>query len=552
MRKKIYLYHIIYMLFLSASFSQNMHLIFVGQDSISNKYIQNTSYKNQFKDLKTLQEEVAKTRTKLQNKGYFNNHTSDIEKKDDSTYLSRITLNALFEYIKINYNKEEITKKELTQYLKKNTKITEEYFSCSTQTLEGNLNNIIKYLSEKGQVFSNCRLTDIQITNNNIVANLDLIASTTNYISAIKIKGYEKFPKKFTKHYLRLKKGQELNLSEIEEKSTSLNYLKFSNEVKKPEILFTKDSAVTYLYIEKRKSNSFEGFLGFASDPENSKLKINGNIDLKLINNLNSGEELYIKYQSTENEQKKIHLKTVIPYIFNTPFSLEGQFDIFKKDSSFTNNTQTIQLKYNLNRNIIIGSGIRFNTSNSLAKNNINNQDYKKSSYLLNINHQTPNLMSSVFTTKTKTQLELALANRKTKETNTNQQNIYLTSEYIFQLSRKNSLFIKNESNYLISDNVFDNEQLYIGGINSIRGYQENSIPSVKYSVLNTEYRTELNNTLYAHTVLDYAITLDEISKKTKNLFGFGLGFGLKSNNNILRFIIANSKNKDENIKFSE
>lgn len=551
MKKEFYLYHIIYILFLSASFSQNTYLKLKGQDSVSSKHIKNTSYKSQFKDLKSLQQEVSKTRQQLQNLGYFNNSVTDIKKLNDSTYTSAIKLNTHYKNISINYSTEYISKQDLINSLEQDTKINNTFFTTTTIQLEKNLNNIIKYLTEKGHVFSDCRLTNIKTINNYVSADLKLSTSEINYISEIKLKGHDKFPKKYIKHYLRLKKGQHLNITEIEEKSTRLNYLRFSNETKKPEILFTRDSSVAYLYLNKRKANSFEGFLGFASDPETSKLDINGNIDLKLINNLNSGEELYIKYQSTENEQKKIHLKTVIPYIFNTPFSLEGQFDIFKKDSSFTNNTQAIQLKYNLNRNITIGSGIRFNTSNSLIE-NINNIDFKKTSYLLNFNHHAPNRANSIFTNKTRTLLELSLTKRKTTENNINQQNIFLSSEYLFQINKTNSFFIKNESNYLISDNVFENEHIYIGGINSIRGYQENSIPSTQYSIVNTEYRIELSNNLYTHTVIDYAITQNHTTKKPDNLLGFGIGFGLKSNNSILRFVIANRTNKEENIKFSE
>jgi outer membrane protein assembly factor BamA len=552
MKKQIYLYHIIYLVFFSSAYSQNIHLELKGQDSISNKYIQNTSYKKQFKNIKTLQEEVMNIKETLVHNGYFDNIITNPKKNNDSTYTSYATLNTQFKNITISYNAIDITKENLINSLEPNTEITNTTFISTTDKLEQNLNNIIKHLSDQGHIFSYCNLTNVRIKNNKVFANLNLTTSKKNYISAIKIKGYEKFPKKFIKHYLRLKKGQKLNLTDIEEKSNNLNFLRFSSEVKKPEILFTKDSSVTYLYINKRKANAFEGFIGFSSNPETNKLNINGNIDLKLINNLNSGEELYIKYQSTENDQKKIHLRTVIPYIFNTPFSIEGQFDIFKKDSSFTNNTQALQLKYSISKNINIGTGMRFNTSNSLTDNSTSAFDYKKTSYLLNFTHQTPNKTTSIFSTKTKTLLELSLTKRKTTENSTNQQNVFLSSEYIFQINRTNSFYIKTENNYLISPTVFDNEELYIGGINSIRGYQENSIPSTQYSVLNTEYRIEINKALYTHTVIDYAITQNNSTQKNDNLFGFGLGFGLKSNNSILRFIIANRKNKEETIRFSE
>lgn len=552
MKKIIYLLHIVYLLFLNSAFSQNIHLELKGKDSISTTYIKENNFKSSFPNLKTLNKELLSIHKTLRNSGYFNAIIDEKTKKNDSTYVSEIKLNTHFSKIHINYNTQQISTEELYSSLDNNAKINKDTFIINTSSLEKNINNIIKHLSDNGQVFSSCKLIDVNIKNNEVFARLDLITSKTNYVSGIKIKNYDKFPEKFIKHYLRLRKNKPLNITDIEEKSNRLNHLPFASEAKKPELLFTKDSTITYLYINKKKANSFEGFLGFASNPNTDKLDINGNINLQLVNNLNSGEEVYLKYKSTENEQKKINIRINIPYIFNTPFSLEGEFDIFKKDSSFTNNTQAIQTKYDLHKNIKIGTGIRFNTSNSLIEDTTNNQDYKKTSYLFNFSHQTPNTASNFFKTQTKTFLEISLTKRKTAIINNTQQNIFLTSEYIFQVSKKNSFFIKNESNYLVSDQTLDNEYLYIGGINSVRGYQENSIPSTQYSVLNSEYRIELNNTLYTHTVIDYAISKNNLTNKPNNFFGFGIGFGLKTNNSLLRFIIANKKNKGETIKFSE
>ena len=433
----------------------------------------------------------------------------------------------------------------------KNSKINTNHFITSTTELENNLNNIISYITEKGNTFSHAKLSNIKISNNEVTATLELDITKTNYISNIRIKGYKKFPKKFIKHYLRIKKQKKLILKDIEEKSNRLNNLRFTRELKKPEILFSKDSTIVYLYIKKHQSNSFEGFLGFSTNQENNKLDLNGNINLQLINNLNSGEEIYIKYQSTENQQKRTNIKLNLPYLFNSPISIRGELDIFKKDSSYTNNTQSILTQYTLTKNITIGAGLKFNSSNSLIKNSLNTIDYKTNAYTLNFNQITQNHTNTLFPIKTKTQLELSLARRKTAQESTNQQNIHLTSEYTFNLNTRNSFFIKNESHFLISSNILENELHYIGGINSIRGFQENSIPSSASNTLNTEYRIALNKNLYTHTVIDYSLTKNNTSKNFNNLFGFGIGFGLKTNKSLLRFIFANSKVSQEKIKFS-
>ncbi len=551
MKRNILLYHILYILFFNLSFSQNLYLKLKGTDSVSQSFLNKTNTKKNFEDLKSLQDEIRKIQKKALHLGYFNANFPTKTKSNDSTYLQKITVNYRYEKITLNYNNKQITELELGDVLDKDSELNTDNFTISTTLLENNLNNIIRHLTNKGKVFSNIQLSNINIKKNKVSADLLMDISETNYISDIKIKGYERFPKKFIQHYLKIKKQKKLNLKDLEEKSEGINNLLFANEIKKPEVLFTKDSTIVYLYLKKQKSNSFEGFLGFSTNEQSNKIEFNGNINLQLINNLNSGEELHLKYQSTENEQKHTNIKLKLPYIFNSPFSIEGELDIFKKDSSFTNNTQAINTKYTISRNIQTGAGLEFNSSNSLIKNTINSEDFTKKKYIFSFEHHKPNKQNNLFPYKTKTTLELALATRETELQKTPQQNIFISSEYIFKLNRKNTFFLKSQNYYLFSKTTLENELHYIGGINSIRGIKENSIPSSQYSIINSEYRIELNKTLYTHTVIDYAITKNNSNNNFDNIFGFGIGFGLKTNNNLLRFVFANSKIKNEPIIFS-
>ena len=70
------------------------------------------------------------------------------------------------------------------------------------------------------------------------------------------------------------------------------------------------------LYLEKNKSNRFEGFLGFGSEETTGDLELNGYLNLNLVNNLNYGESFILNYRSDENDlktelliKKKLHLK---------------------------------------------------------------------------------------------------------------------------------------------------------------------------------------------------------------------------------------------------
>ena len=106
----------------------------------------------------------------------------------------------------------------------------------------------------------------------------------------------------------------DFNLEAIKKKVEEIKKLGFVRQVKDPEVLFKKDSTITYLYLKKIKNNSFDGFIGFATNEESSKLDINGYMDIRLNNTLNYGEQVNINYKSTNDSDR--FLKTNIINFF--------------------------------------------------------------------------------------------------------------------------------------------------------------------------------------------------------------------------------------------
>ena len=89
------------------------------------------------------------------------------------------------------------------------------------------------------------------------------------------------------------------------------------------------------------------------------------------------------------------------------------------------------------------------------------------------------------------------------------------------------------------------------GGINSIRGFNENSLQGNTFSSLLTEYRYVLSPSIYAHTIIDYGYFQDKTSNIDNNLLCFGFGFGLQTKNGLLNLIYANGSKNDQTIKLS-
>ena len=122
---------------------------------------------------------------------------------------------------------------------------------------------------------------------------------------------------------------------------------------------------------------------------------------------------------------------------------------------------------------------------------------------------------------------------------------------YIFNLNYKNSIYLKNSTRLLNSENYLTNELFRFGGINSIRGFNENSIDASFYSVLNSEYRYQFNQDIYVHSIIDFAYFENKIIALKQKLYSFGVGIGLQTGTSIIKFSIANGNAENQNFSFS-
>ena len=111
-----------------------------------------------------------------------------------------------------------------------------------------------------------------------------------------------------------------------------LNQLTFVQQKRPAEVLFTKDSTIVYLYLEKAQSNRFDGFLGFGSNETTGKIEFDGYLDLSLINNLNYGESLKLNYKSDEIDQKTLDIALQLPYLLGTAIGSTINFNIFNPE----------------------------------------------------------------------------------------------------------------------------------------------------------------------------------------------------------------------------
>lgn len=532
------------------SMAQTLNLSIVGASKKETKVIDSLDYSSSFEDFQSLQIEVTEFGKTLEQIGYIEQQLVSLKKENDSTFKASFNLNRLYSIIHL-YNKALIPPKIIKRF---NFDVQDDYIVMQIANLESNLNLINLEMANLGNPFSRLKLTDITKDEKGyLIADLATSKREDRTVDNIIIKGYEKFPKSYLKHFLKIKTGQRFNLASIKQKTEDLDNLQFANITRDPEVLFTSDSTTLYMYIEKNRSNTFDGFLGFGTNESTNNIEFDGYLDLRLNNNLNYGESLELLYKSDENDQQTFNLSLRMPFVLSTPIGLEASLNIFRRDSTFSTSRQTAKINYQISSRHLVSLGVQAEASTNLLDNNsILINDYDSNRYFVNYQYLERQNKNLLFPINFLFDISAGTGSRNVLEIKNDQYNIEINTYKIFNLNARNSIYGRISGQYLDSNNYLENELPRFGGINSIRGFEENSLIANLYAVLNTEYRYKLSNSIYAHSVIDAAYFENKITNQKEKLFGFGFGFGLVTQAGLFKFNYTSAKTENQPFRLSD
>jgi hypothetical protein len=526
------------------SFSQQFKMIVEGSNAAETKIIDSIGFIKKHINVASIVKEQKSLEQKLQYKGYFQNKLLLQSKLNDSIFFFKYSLKNKVQLIHIYIGTNSEEEKQLLN-------LENDSIKLSIEEVETFMQNKISLLEKKGYSLAKLKLTDYNQVDNYLQAKLVLDLNQKRTLTNIVIEGYEKFPYGIKKAILKKAIRLDFNQDNVSKIYKDFNELRFVTQTKYPEILFTKDSTKVYVYLEKAKPNKFDGFIGFAND-EKSNLRFNGYLDLQLQNILNSGEKLNLFWKNDGKQQSSFNLGTEIPYMFKSPFGIKADLRIFKQDSTFQNTKTDLNLGYYFKYNSKVYLGYQKTTSvdiqnvNSFSINDFTNTFITSTFDYIDFNND-----DLIFLEKTKFNIKLGTGNRTISSLKTNQFFGQLNLSHNLYLNKKNIVNIKNESFYLQSDDYIINELHRFGGINSIRGFSENSLQANVYSGILTEYRYMMAPSIYVHSIIDYGYFQDKTSNLSGNLLGLGFGFGLFTKNGLFNFIYANGSTNDQTIKLS-
>ncbi len=422
---------------------------------------------------------------------------------------------------------------------------------------------IISYYENNGYPFASIKLDSIRIDSNSISASLLVNKNQKVIIDSIIVQGNLKVNKKFLYKYIDIKPSALYNEKKLKSVDNKLKKLPFVT-IRQPSLIRITDKYNKfYIFAEHKNVSQFDGILGIQPDAA-GKTIITGNLKIKLINVIfKNAEQLEVDWQRLQALTQQFKLSFSIPYLAGTPFGTQYQLSIFKQDTSFIDVQNQMGLSYYFSginylqffykqRDSRLISTYGLSSIITLPDYaDITTEYYGCAFYFNNLN----NINNPMKGWQTQSNVSIGNKNiRKNPKVNDAvYKNLLLHSlqyqiEGIIEnylpkiLTKYTALKLSLKYGYIGGNtNLFKNELFRIGGLKSIRGFNEQSIFSDTYVIPSIEYRFLYNENGYIMIFSDAAYyTTNYNNQKFENkLYSFGAGIQFDTKAGLFNLIYA-------------
>ncbi|WP_421920370.1 BamA/TamA family outer membrane protein [Marinifilum sp.] len=428
----------------------------------------------------------------------------------------------------------------------------------------------IRKYNDEGFPFARISKDDIQIDRSCISGKWKIEKGQYVEWDSLIMKGNFKVNKKFLIRHLNIEPNKPYHESNFRKVSSKLDVLGFCEEIKPAEVEFIKNKAILYTYLEKELSNRFDGILGLQSGQgEEENVSVTGEINLKLQNSFRFGEEIYLNWKKFDSKSQDLSVGFMHPYFVGNT-GVDFNFELYKQDTTFLTTHLQIGLRVfqKGNRHVKLYYKLRssslISTSHLLSINVL--PDYADVKTNVGGLGFTYSNLDYPFNPKKGWQLDcsLGVGIHKVKKNSKIPEHLYNDIElngtlFSFESNAQFNLPICNKISYRISNkigilnatNLFENDLFRLGGLKSLRGFDENSFRVSKYTSLSNELRfiPERNTSFYLFT--DFAFYESKIQASSTSDYPLGLGFGLNFASKAGIFSLSYALGKQENQNFN-
>lgn len=420
----------------------------------------------------------------------------------------------------------------------------------STQTYSRIVDYVLRYYEDTGHPFAEVCLEGADWNGVALSGTLSTTLNKRITFDQIEVKGDLEIDQKLINMITDIQAGDIYSQEKIDKVDTYLKGYPFIKIVKPTEYDFVNASCNVFMYLDKRNANFFNAILGVLPN-DNGKVNITGDAKIKLVNVLNKGEQFLINWRKLLPLTQNLNLEANFPFVMRLPIGIGGKFDLYKKDTSFLDVISKLEVKYKFGQNLTFSGFFRNRTSNLLSteKYQFVTQlpefaDIRNNEYGLAVQWQNLDFLYNP-SKGWYTEIEASVGDKKINKNAALSEELYDglnlrstqfflkgTVERYLQIYKKNIIKIGGTGGWVLNENLFMNELFRLGGLNTLRGFDEESIFASGFAIGTIEYRFLLeefsNLFVFGQTMFYEQSIKDSYSQDIPYSFGAGINFQTK------------------------
>lgn len=411
---------------------------------------------------------------------------------------------------------------------------------------------LIRYFENNGYPFASVKLDSVKIQGAELEAILSLTKNNLCKIDSVVIKGNAKIANVYIYNYLGIKPGNLYNESQLRKVNTRIAELPFLKATRPANVIFTDKQTKLFLYLEKKRASQFDGIIGMLPDDVTGKILFTGDVHLNLQNGLGRGELIDLNWRRLQTQTQDLKMRVVYPFLLRSPLGIDYNFKLYKKDTTFLEVNQNIGLQYlliggnyfkifynNKISSLLSTKGLEFSTTLPPYIDYQTNQygigvKYERLDYRLNPRKGFYSVVNA--SAGTKTIKKNAKLNPEAYNGIKLNSTIYtgdIDAGVFFPVFSRMAIKLGAQAAFLQAETIFQNELFRIGGLKSLRGFDEESIFASAFSIFKLEYRYILEQNSYMYVFGDGAWYENNSVKNyihdTPYGFGAGISFQTKA-----------------------
>lgn len=493
---------------------------------------------------------IIQLQNKAQEKGFLLCSFDSISQIGDSIWKILVFSGPKFEFISLDIDSTE-------RYFLKSKGVFQSKIKFKPKAYKNYLTLIRDAYLNNGYPFVNIELEHSSLSiNNNLTGRLKINRGELYNWGDLIVKGDSTISVALIQNISGIKSKKMYNESLINQLDKEFSSYSYLDQFKKPEFLYTKKGVDVYFYLKSKPNSSVNGAIGIQQNPVTQKASLTGQIQLKLQNGLKKGELIDLNWRSIQPGTQNLTFIGNLPFLFKSKFGIDGKFILYKRDSTFLEIKSTLGISYQLKNNFYIKGIYSFYSSDILtASLNTQLKSTKNNLYGISITRKIldyiPNPSKGFLFT-----IDVAVGNRKTSPNSVNNSSAkggFLYERYD-KITKRQVLKVGLYGEWMFNDKTYANERIRFGGLNSLRGFNEEELfaTSVFSGLIEYRFLLDKNSNLFVFYNQSWYEDNSVGIYRNDSPLGFGTGFSFGTKLGIFSITYALGKQFQNTVQFNQ